>query len=81
MPDTLVLTKWEFISRGLLYVVLCDSADGLWEEDVGAKVGVGKWLDASDTYVADVRLFLKTGEMHVQLIKTWVLIKHFEMEN
>lgn len=42
MPHTLVLTKWEFISRGLLYIVLCDSADGLWEEDVGAKVGVGK---------------------------------------
>lgn len=42
MPVALMLTKWEFISCGLLYIVLCDSADGLWEEDVGAKVGVGK---------------------------------------
>lgn len=70
-----------FISYGLLYVVLCDSADGLWEEDIGAKVGVGKWLGASDMYIADVRVFLKIGEMHVQLIKTWLLTKYFEMES
>lgn len=42
MPVALMLTKWEFIRCSLLYIVLCDSADGLWEEDVGAKVGVGK---------------------------------------
>lgn len=60
---------------------MCDCADGLWEEDVGAKVGVGKLLDTSDTYIADARLFLKTGGIHVELIKTCLVIKHFEMEN
>lgn len=52
-------SKWEFISRGLLYIVLCDSADGLWEEDVRAKVGVGKWLDVSYAYMLLMLGFLE----------------------
>ena len=69
------------LAVGCFYVVLCEYVDVLWEEDVGAKIGFGKCLYASDTYNADVRLFLETGETHMQLIKAWLLMKHFEMEN
>lgn len=69
------------LAVGCFYVVLCEHVDVLWEEDVGVKIGFGKCLHASDTYNADVRLFLETGEVHMQLIKAWLLIKQFEMEN
>jgi len=66
---------------GCFYVVLYAYVDVLWEENVGAKMGLGKCLHASDTCNTDVRFFLETGEMRMQLIKAWLLIKLFETES
>lgn len=57
------------LATGRFYVVLCEYAGFLWGEDVGPTIGFGKCLHASDKYNADVRLFLETGETHMQLIK------------